>query len=193
MIAECCDEDIAQFETRTRTYYDSVFFSRKLVAVDTIALGPQHPPSHCCRYSGVRTTIRAKENSGREKMDIWSFMAAQAVWRVANMPPEKDAAARAGLTKALEAGSAVLDKGGSAMDAVSAAIMVMENDETFNAGKGAVFTYKGVNELDASIMDGKTMGAGAVTGARYTKEPDPARPCGDGKEPACHAVQRRRR
>ena len=87
------------------------------------------------------------------------------------LPPEKDAAARDGLTRALEAGSAVLDKGGSAMDAVSAAIMVMEDDETFNAGKGAVFTYKGVNELDAAIMDGKTLGAGAVTGARYTKNP----------------------
>ncbi len=89
----------------------------------------------------------------------------------ATLPPEKDAAARAGLNRALDAGSAVLSKGGSAMDAVSAAIMVMEDDETFNAGKGAVFTYKGVNELDASIMDGKTMGAGAVTGARYTKNP----------------------
>jgi len=88
-----------------------------------------------------------------------------------NLPPEKDAAARAGLTRALEAGSAVLDKGGSAMDAVSAAIMVMEDDEHFNAGRGAVFTYKGVNELDASIMDGKTLGAGSVTGARYTKNP----------------------
>ena len=87
------------------------------------------------------------------------------------MPPEKDAAARAGLTRALDAGSAVLAKGGSAMDAVSAAIIELENDETFNAGKGAVFTYKGVNELDASIMDGKTLGAGAVTGARYTKNP----------------------
>jgi beta-aspartyl-peptidase (threonine type) len=57
------------------------------------------------------------------------------------------------------------------MDAVSAAIMVMEDDEHFNAGRGAVFTYKGVNELDASIMDGKTLGAGAATGARYTKNP----------------------
>lgn len=87
------------------------------------------------------------------------------------MTPEKDAAARDGLTRALDAGSAVLTKGGSAMDAVSAAIMVLEDDENFNAGKGAVFTYKGVNELDASIMDGKTLGAGAVTGARYTKNP----------------------
>lgn len=85
--------------------------------------------------------------------------------------PEKDAAARAGLTQALDAGSAVLEKGGSAMDAVSAAIMVMENNENFNAGKGAVFTFNGVNELDASIMDGKTMGAGAITGARFTKNP----------------------
>lgn len=87
------------------------------------------------------------------------------------MTPEKDAAARAGLTRALDAGSAVLDKGGSSMDAVSAAIIILENDENFNAGKGAVFTYKGVNELDASIMDGKTMGAGSVTAVRYTKNP----------------------
>jgi L-asparaginase / beta-aspartyl-peptidase len=87
------------------------------------------------------------------------------------LSPEAEAAARAGLNKALDAGSAVLTKGGSAMDAVAAAIMVMEDDPTFNAGRGAVFTYKGVNELDASIMDGKTMGAGAVTGARYTKNP----------------------
>ena len=85
--------------------------------------------------------------------------------------PEKDTAARAGLTRSLESGSAVLAKGGSAMDAVSAAIMVLENDENFNAGRGAVFTYKGVNELDASIMDGKTLGAGAVTAVRYTKNP----------------------
>ena len=87
------------------------------------------------------------------------------------LTPEKDAAARAGLTRALDAGSAILEEGGSAMDAVSAAIMVLEDDQTFNAGRGAVFTYKGVNELDASIMDGKTLGAGAVTGARYTKNP----------------------
>jgi L-asparaginase / beta-aspartyl-peptidase len=87
------------------------------------------------------------------------------------MPPETDKAARAGLSKALDAGSAVLAKGGTAMEAVSAAIIVLEDDPTFNAGKGAVFTYKGVNELDASIMDGKTLAAGAVTGARYTKNP----------------------
>jgi L-asparaginase / beta-aspartyl-peptidase len=88
-----------------------------------------------------------------------------------NLSAQQDAGARAGLTRALEAGAAVLDKGGSSMDAVSAAVMVLEDDEHFNAGRGAVFTYKGVNELDASIMDGKTLGAGAVAGARYTKNP----------------------
>jgi beta-aspartyl-peptidase (threonine type) len=89
----------------------------------------------------------------------------------ANTTPEKDAAVRAALSLALDSGSALLAKGGSAMDAVSTAIQVLEDDPNFNAGKGAVFTYKGVNELDAAIMDGKTLAAGAVTGARYTKNP----------------------
>jgi L-asparaginase / beta-aspartyl-peptidase len=84
---------------------------------------------------------------------------------------QQDAGTRAGLSRALEAGEAVLANSGSAMDAVAAAVMVLEDDAHFNAGHGAVFTYKGVNELDASIMDGKTLGAGAVTGARYTKNP----------------------
>jgi L-asparaginase / beta-aspartyl-peptidase len=87
------------------------------------------------------------------------------------LSPDQEAGAIMALTEALNDGSRVLKEGGSAMDAVSAAIMVLEDDPHFNAGKGAVFTYKGVNELDASIMDGKTLGAGAVTGARYTKNP----------------------
>jgi beta-aspartyl-peptidase (threonine type) len=57
------------------------------------------------------------------------------------------------------------------LDAVAAAVMELEDDPHFNAGRGAVFTYKGINELDASVMDGKTRDAGAVTGARYTKNP----------------------
>lgn len=85
------------------------------------------------------------------------------------LPAEQDTGARAGLANALDAGSAVLANGGSAMDAVCAAVMALEDDAHFNAGHGAVFTYEGLNELDASIMDGKTRGAGAVTGARYTR------------------------
>jgi L-asparaginase / beta-aspartyl-peptidase len=115
------------------------------------------------------------ESEGEPKMaeKKWSLVihGGAGVMEKGKLPAETEAAARAGLAKALEAGSAVLAQGGSAMDAVAAAIIVMEDDPTFNAGKGAVFTYKGVNELDASIMDGKTLGAGAVTGARYTKNP----------------------
>ena len=66
------------------------------------------------------------------------------------------------MNRALLAGQAVLEKGGTAMDAVTAAIMVLEDDPNFNAGKGAVFTADGFNELDASIMDGSTKKAGAV-------------------------------
>lgn len=84
---------------------------------------------------------------------------------------QQDSEIRAALNRALNAGSAVLTQGGAALDAVSAAIMVLEDDPHFNAGHGATFTYKGVNELDASIMDGKSLDAGAVTGARYTKNP----------------------
>jgi L-asparaginase / beta-aspartyl-peptidase len=87
------------------------------------------------------------------------------------LSPDQEAGAIMALTEALNEGSQILADGGSAMDAISRAIMVMEDDPHFNAGRGAVFTYKGVNELDASIMDGKTLGAGAVTGARYTKNP----------------------
>ena len=76
-----------------------------------------------------------------------------------------------GLQKALLAGNAVLAKGGSAIDAVQAAINVMELNPNFNAGKGAVFTNEGKNELDASIMDGKTLMAGAVAGVTNVKHP----------------------
>lgn len=84
---------------------------------------------------------------------------------------QQDSEIRNALNLSLDAGSAVLAEGGTALDAISAAIMVLENDPHFNAGRGATFTYKGVNELDASIMDGVTRDAGAVTGARYTKNP----------------------
>lgn len=72
------------------------------------------------------------------------------------MTPEKRAEYEAALQTALDAGAKVLAEGGSAMDAVKAAIMPMEDSPLFNAGKGAVFTWEGTNELDASIMDGRT-------------------------------------
>jgi beta-aspartyl-peptidase (threonine type) len=87
------------------------------------------------------------------------------------MTVQKDKAIRAALERALQAGERVLASGGKALDAVEAAARVMEDDPNFNAGKGAVFTYEGHNELDASIMDGSTRAAGAVTGVTTTKNP----------------------
>lgn len=85
--------------------------------------------------------------------------------------PEQEAEFRASLAEALNAGYAVLDEGGSALDAIQAAIVIMEDAPHFNAGKGAVFTSEGKNELDASIMDGATRNSGAVAGVTVVKNP----------------------
>lgn len=88
-----------------------------------------------------------------------------------SLTPEQDAAYRAALHRALEAGSAVLAGGGSALDAIQAAIELMEDDPLFNAGRGAVFTAAGRNELDAAVMDGSSLQAGAVAGLTVTRHP----------------------
>jgi beta-aspartyl-peptidase (threonine type) len=82
-----------------------------------------------------------------------------------------EAAIRADLDQALDAGNAVLAKGGSALDAVTAAVMVLEESPRFNAGKGAVFNAQGKHELDASIMEGHTRRAGAVASVRTVRNP----------------------
>jgi beta-aspartyl-peptidase (threonine type) len=87
------------------------------------------------------------------------------------MTPEKRAKYEAALQVALDAGAKVLAEGGSAMDAVKAAIIPMEDSPLFNAGKGAVFTWEGTNELDASIMDGRDRSAGAIAGVKTVKNP----------------------
>lgn len=88
-----------------------------------------------------------------------------------DMSAEQEAAYRAKLTEALRAGHGVLQQGGSSVDAVIAAITIMEDSPLFNAGKGAVFTAAGKNELDASIMDGASGKAGAVAGVTRVKNP----------------------
>lgn len=88
-----------------------------------------------------------------------------------NMTPEKEKAYTEKLSEALKTGFAVLEKGGSSLDAVEAAVRVMENSPLFNAGKGAVFTNEGKNELDAAIMDGKTLQAGAIASVTTIKNP----------------------
>lgn len=88
-----------------------------------------------------------------------------------NMTPEKEKAYRDGLTKALQAGYNLLKAGRLGLDAVEAAIRVMEDSPLFNAGKGAVFTHEGRNELDAAIMDGKSLAAGSVAGVSTIRNP----------------------
>jgi len=88
-----------------------------------------------------------------------------------SMTPEREREYRAALEQALRTGQAVLARGGSSLDAVEATVRFMEDSPLFNAGKGAVFTHEGRNELDAAIMDGKTRKAGSVAGVTIIKNP----------------------
>jgi L-asparaginase / beta-aspartyl-peptidase len=88
-----------------------------------------------------------------------------------SMTPDREKEYRAGIENALRAGEKILRGGGSALDATEAAVRVLEDDPHFNAGKGAVFTSAGTNEMDAAIMDGRTLGAGAVAGVKHVRNP----------------------
>ncbi|TAL86366.1 MAG: isoaspartyl peptidase/L-asparaginase, partial [Rhodanobacter sp.] len=88
-----------------------------------------------------------------------------------DMTPVRETAIRLAMTRALQRGHAELVAGKSAVDAVTAAIVVLEDDSNFNAGTGAVFTHDGKNELDAAIMDGNTLNAGSVAGVEHVKNP----------------------
>jgi L-asparaginase / beta-aspartyl-peptidase len=89
----------------------------------------------------------------------------------AEMRGEQELNYRAGLAEALDAGYAVLQARGTSLDAVTHAVMVLEDNPLFNAGRGSVFTHDGRNELDAAIMDGHTLRAGAVSGLTHIKNP----------------------
>jgi beta-aspartyl-peptidase (threonine type) len=88
-----------------------------------------------------------------------------------SLTPELDKEYRASLQAALDSGKKILAEGGSALDAVESTIRTMEDNPLFNAGKGAVFTHEGRNELDAAIMDGSNLAAGAVAGVTDIKNP----------------------
>ena len=88
-----------------------------------------------------------------------------------HLSTEEEVAIRAALNLALECGSLILKSGGTSLDAVEAAVRILEDDPHFNAGRGAVFSYEGINELDAAIMDGRDRRAGSVAGVTRTKSP----------------------
>ena len=89
----------------------------------------------------------------------------------AEMSFEGEGKYRAGLSEAIDAGFGLLERGGTSLDAVTRAVMLLEDNPLFNAARGAVFTLDGRNELDAAIMDGKTLRAGAVCGVTRIKNP----------------------
>ncbi|HCL06930.1 MAG TPA: beta-aspartyl-peptidase [Chitinophagaceae bacterium] len=88
-----------------------------------------------------------------------------------DMTPELEQAYQKGLQEALDVSYAVLEQGGTAVNAVKAAIVVLEDNVLFNAGRGSVFTKKGLQEMDAAIMDGSTLAAGAVAAVRNVRNP----------------------
>ena len=87
------------------------------------------------------------------------------------MTPEREREYRGGIENALRAGREILDRGGASLDAVETAVRTLEDDPNFNAGKGSVFTSAGTNEMDAAIMDGKTLSAGAVAMVEHVRNP----------------------
>lgn len=88
-----------------------------------------------------------------------------------NLSEEKEKAIRSALSEALEAGYSILQAGGTSLDAVKAAVVVMEDSPLFNAGRGAVYNHESSQEMDAAIMDGETLEAGAVAGVSLVKNP----------------------
>ena len=118
----------------------------------------------------ITTTIVAQQAQPAHHWAIVVHGGAGVIER-ATMKPETEAAYRASMQQATEAGAKVLDSGGSALDAIEATIHILEDDPLFNAGKGAVFTAEGKNELDSAIMDGATLKAGAVAGVTRTRHP----------------------
>jgi len=105
--------------------------------------------------------------------DDWTLVIHGGAGRITRgtLTDAQDAGARAGLAAALDAGEAVLAAGGSAIDAVEAAVQVLEDDPHFNAGRGAVLTHDGTIELDAAIMDGRDRNAGAVAAVSRARHP----------------------
>src|SRR5688500_14630804 len=85
--------------------------------------------------------------------------------------PDLEVEFNKGLEDSLAAGARILEKGGSALDAVEAAVIVLEDNPLFNAGRGSVFTHEGINEMDAAIMCGKSMNAGAAACIHQVKNP----------------------
>jgi beta-aspartyl-peptidase (threonine type) len=123
-----------------------------------------------CQNSPEKETISATDMAKEQPVAIVIHGGAGNV-TPERIPPDQQKAYEAKLDEAISKGYEILQNGGSSMDAVIATINILEDSPLFNAGKGAVFNYDGYNELDASIMDGKTQNAGAVAAVTTIKNP----------------------
>jgi beta-aspartyl-peptidase (threonine type) len=121
--------------------------------------------------AGGSREARAAGPEDRVRDVVFAVHGGAGTIRRTDLTPEQERAYREALTRALAAGRDTLRGGGDATDAVKAAIVTMEDSELFNAGKGAVFTTDAGHELDASIMDGRSLDTGAVTGVEHIKNP----------------------
>jgi beta-aspartyl-peptidase (threonine type) len=118
-------------------------------------------------------TAAAQSRKSHKSLHKWAVVlhGGAGVIERSSMSPPVEKQYRDGLNQAITAAGSVLNKGGSAIDAVQAAIEIMEDNPLFNAGRGAVFAADGTNQMDASIMDGATMKAGAVADVQHTRHP----------------------
>src|SRR5436309_7667103 len=143
------------------------FFAILLFSAGALAAAPEQSPP-----AGVSSERNPdhQPNMEMKKIGLAIHGGAGTIER-SNMTPEKEHEYRAGLERALSAGYEILKRGGSSLDATESAVRVLEDDPHFNAGKGSVFTSDGTNEMDAAIMDGKTLAAGAVAVLKHVKNP----------------------
>ena len=127
-------------------------------------------PSICLAQKGSMPEIKQLQGPQNPRLGFVIHGGAGVITK-GSLTPEQEKEYRAKLEEALLAGYKALQDGRPGLDAVEIAIRILEDSPLFNAGKGAVFTHDGKNELDASIMDGKTLAAGAVAGLRHVKNP----------------------
>lgn len=135
---------------------------------------PRTASALCALVSALAlAACNAAPSSAPAERPVWSIAihGGAGVMKREEMTPDMEGRYRAALASATDAGAAILDRGGSALDAAEAVAKILEDEPLFNAGRGAVFTAEGRNELDASIMDGRTRAAGAVAGLTRTRNP----------------------
>src|SRR5438445_1985448 len=143
------------------------FFAVLLFSAGALAAAPeQSPPAE----GSSERNPEHEPDMEMKKIGLASHGVAGTIER-SNMTPEREREFRAGLERALTAGYEILKRGSSSLDATEAAVRTLEDDPHFNAGQGHVVTSAGKNEMDAAIIDGKTLGAGAVASLKHVKSP----------------------